>query len=311
MNSCTDKCFANEIDDKVNPLILSDCDYKYCINNKNDFFNPITIWNLKKCTSDDKYNTVFDINLDEPHKKTTLEEKCANHEQCICINTWNQLKQIFELTDDELKESYSNKYTYPKDEFSSKPNDSHDDDQGTNLVDYQLDGDYMFTDLDYKDPNNETNTSVRDRDINIDKHKKQPDQHSLTLKKPVHSIHNQKKTIQNNKINAKDTMDINENTTTGFDMQFVNKKSVSANKKQNVLNTIKRQSIKCCSTYGSNVDNKTKQKENNMEYLYTFGENYRGGIYCGHKDCIDFWIPVPRHKGWISNAYVIKVSSLS
>lgn len=310
MNSCTNKCLAD--DDKVDPLFLSDCDYKYCINNKNDFLDPMTIWNLKKCTSDDKYNTVFDINLNVPHTKTTLEEKCANYEQCICINTWNQLKQIFELTDDELKQSCSNKYKYPEDNFSCIPNDSHNDDQGKNLENFQLDGDYMFPDLDYNDPTDEINTPVKDRDINIDEPKEQPDQHGQTLKKTVDSIHSQNKTIQNNKINVKNTMKINENKTTGFDnnIKFGNKKSVNENKKQNVLNTIKR-TTKCCSTYGSNVDNKTEKKENNIEYLYTFGEDYRGGINCGHKDCIDFWIPVPRHKGWISNAYVIKVSNLS
>lgn len=310
MNSCTDKCFAN--DDKVDPLFLGDCDYKYCINNKNDLLNPMTIWNLKKCTSDDKYNTVFDINLNEPQTKTTLEDKCANYEECICINTWKQLKQIFELTDEELMQSCSNKYTYPKDNSSCVLNDSHNDDQGENLEHFQLDGDYMFTDLDYNDPTDETNISVKDKDINIDKPKEQPNQHGQTLKKTVDSIQGQNKITQNNKINVKNTMEINENTSTGFDsnIKFDSKKSVSENNKQNILNTIKRPT-KCCSTYGSDVDNKTEKKENNMEYLYTFGEDYRGGVNCGHKNCIDFWIPVPRHKGWISNAYVIKVSSLS
>lgn len=311
MNSCANKCFAN--DDKVDPLFLGDCDYKYCINNKNELLEPMTIWNLKKCTSDDKYNTVFDINLNEPHTKITLEEKCANYEECICINTWNQLKQIFELTDEELKQSCS----YPKDTFSCVPNNVHNEDQGKNLEYFQLDGDYLFTDLDYNDPTDETNTSVKGRDINIDKPKEQPDQHGQTLKKSVDSIHSPNKTTQNNKINVKNTMEINENTiqeniNTGFDSntKFDNKKSVSENKKQNVLNTLKNPT-KCCSTYGSNVDNKTEKKENNMEYVYTFGEDYRGGINYGHKDCIDFWIPVPRDKGWISNAYVIKVSTLS
>lgn len=38
--------------------------------------------------------------------------------------------------------------------------------------------------------------------------------------------------------------------------------------------------------------------------MYTYGDSYRGGIQCGHKNCVDRWIPIPHNKGWITEDYI-------
>lgn len=58
----------------------------------------------------------------------------------------------------------------------------------------------------------------------------------------------------------------------------------------------------------SNNNNTRKERLNDaMEYVYTYGETYRGGIQCGHMYCVDPPITIPVNKGWISEEFKANV----
>lgn len=331
MDSCTDKCFVDKNEDEVNPLFLSDSNYyRRCPgDDKNDRPDPLTVWSLKKCHSVDVYNTVFDMDLSAPQTTNTgLGDKCTDFGQCVCINAWTQLKQIFELTDAELEKTYSIKYSYPEDEFCGMPINSENDGCGKSLEDFKLDGEYLFADSDgitSNDLNGGTKTSTKDVGDTAATDELEPEQKGPPVRvgrpdnNAAGSANDKKKTAKNSGgAKTGDVAEINKNhhgktALVGHrdddNAKLGDRKHArSANEKPyGRRKTAFERPPVCCSAYGSDADNKQVEKENNMKYLYTFGEEYRGGIRCGHKDCIDCVIRVPRHKGWVSSAYVIRV----
>lgn len=305
MSSCVDKCFVNRNEDDVNPLVLSHYDYKQDF--KNDE-NPPTIWNFKKCGPDDEFNAVFDINSNQKCVGTTPEKKNVDT-TCFYMREINKIKHLFELTEDDVEKSCPITYACPENDFCDMTIDLHHDQCGENLENYQLDGEYLFNDFINRNLDRVADKCIKKNSV-VDNQEKRPVQVDEPGKKKNTSENKQNKNTkkETESKSIKETNDIDENKLVKVDSssKLDNTGSINLKKKKNKLKASKRSS-KHCSGVESVVDNTKKEKENNMEYLYTYGEDYRGGISRGHKDCVDYWIPVPQDKGWISERYVKQV----
>lgn len=310
MNECTkeQQHFSNQNDIEEKPIHLSNSVYKNDCNNKkiNNSIDQLAIWRLEKCNPDNQFN-IFETNFNDLQENVTSEEKNTNIEQCICINAWNQLKQVFELPDEELKTIRQLKNTIPDDTFYTMPIDLGNDDCGDNLEDFLLDGEYIFKedddDLNITDIKKEANTYVPEKQLVIDETKDATSNEVI-----INNDHIQNKENINTNTKANYMIDTNKNKNISFNSESTDKKTKSVNKKQNVKNVFKDtlRPVKCCGVKFKVI--KKEEKENNMKYVYTYGEHYRGGINCGHKDCVDCWIPIPRNKGWITDSFLQKVS---
>lgn len=310
MNDCTkeQQYWSNQNDIEEKPIHLSNYIYTNDCNDKNikNNIDQLTIWQLEKCYSDDKYNAVPETSLNDLQEKVTLEKKNTNIEQCICINAWNQLKKVFELPDEELKTTNQLKSTFPDDTFYTMPIDLANDDCGDNLEEFLLDGEYIFKedgDSNIIDLNKEAKTHVPENQLVIDKTEDEFNNDVMINHDKI-----QNKEIKNNNTKANYMVDTNKNKNILFNSVFSSEKFKRVNKKQNVKNIFKAtlRPVKCCGVKFKVT--KKKEKENNIKYVYTYGDHYRGGINYGHKDCVDCCIPIPRNKGWITNSFLESVS---
>lgn len=308
---CTNKpkyCLAKD-EDENKPLILDNADYNYAINDKNnDEVDRLTIWKTEKYDPNEKCNAIFDINFNENVDDT--EEKNFNKEQCVCINLWKQLQHAFELTDEELLRMYQLKKTIPDDIFTRMPIDLNNDDCGDDLEDFQLDGEYLFTQLEdlTREYSNdvrkvESTSSAKGKDQVVDTPKEQAVNQITT-----NPVNNQVKSITNNNKNVIDTTNTKNKPYRPITHENVN----TSNKKQRVDGDTKEpekeKSVKRCAELLENYNLNHSKK--GLQYLYTYGESYRGGVYTGHKNCVDCWVPIPKDKGWITDKFLSDVSSL-
>jgi len=258
---------------------------------------------------------VLDKDCNNNKKEKLSTTKCQGQKHCACIDAWYHLKQIFEITNEEIDKTNQINYIYPDDTFLNLQIDLENDECGDNLEHFRLDGDYLINDLHslnfYDKPYIiKTNEIANENKSVLDDHKEDPirvEQHSkITFNPEV----NQNSHIKYNDTKTKETMDITNNKNILFNVndKFGSKNNKNVNTTQRAFKSFKKRS-KCCSTVRSSVDNQQNKKENNIQYLYTFGELYRGGINCGHKNCIDCLVPIPQDRGWISEEYISSVSS--
>lgn len=308
---CTNKPkYCLDKDENENkPLILDNADYNYVINDKNDNeVDRLTIWKTEKHDPNVNCNAIFDINFNE--NVDDAEEKNLNKEQCACINAWKQLQHSFELTDEELLRMYQLKKTIPDDSFTFMPIDLNNDDCGEDLEDFQLDGEYLFPQLEdlTREYSNdvrkiESTSSDKEKDQVVDKPKEQAVNQVKT-----NSVNNQMKSITNNNKYIIDTTNNKNKSFTPNTHENVN----TSNKKQRMGDITKvpekEKSAKQCVELLENHNLNYSKK--GLQYLYTYGESYRGGVYTGHKNCVDCWVPIPKDKGWITDKFLSDVSSL-
>lgn len=315
MNDCTNKprCFSKKDEKRKSPIRLSNSFYKYRPKIKNNTADQLTLWKSEKYHFDEKYNEIFNTNLNEVNENIIPKDKSANAEQCNCINAWKQLKQVFEPTDEDLKRTHSLKSMILEDTFYTMPIDLNNDNHGENLKDFHLDGEYLFKKLDNSNNynnshNNNRNAFNNEKELVTDEPKESPIIESTQI---LETANKQKDTIQIENIKSIDPLNTNANKTIEFNIEHNNENIKNTNKKTYSKNQIKafKKSNKCCPVTKSNkLDNIKKKRENKMEYLYTYGELYRGGIQCGHKNCIDCFIPIARNRGWITDEYINYVS---
>lgn len=287
------------------PLYIDSTDYNYVNNDKN--YDKLTIWKTEKYDQNENCNAIFDIDFNE---QANLKEKNINKEECVCINAWKQLQHSFELTDEELLRMYQLKKTVPDDIFTYMPIDLNNDDCGDNLEDFELDGEYLFTQLD--DLTRESSHEVRKIESTTIKQKEQvvdkPKVQALN-QETANPINNQFKSVTNNNKNINDITNIKtkpfrpntHETTNTF-----NKKRVDVSTKA----TEKDKLTKHCAGNELISNNNMIYSKRGLQYLYTYGESYRGGIYTGHKNCVDCWVPIPKDKGWITDKFLTDVSNL-
>lgn len=308
---CTNKPkYCSVKDENENqPLFLDNSDYNYVIDDKNyDEVDRFTIWKTEKYDPTVNCNAVFDVNFNE--KLDNTEKKNINKEQCVCINAWKQLQHSFELTDEELLRMYQLKKMVPDDIFTCMPIDLNNDDCGDDLEDFKLDGEYLFTqseDLNREYSNDihmvESTTSVKGKDLAVDKPKEQAVNQVTT-----NPVNTQIKSVTNNNKNVIDTTN---NKNKPFRPNTHENVNIS-NKKQRIDGSTKvpekEKSDKRCVELVENYNLNYSKK--GIQYLYTYGESYRGGIYTGHKNCADCWVPIPKDKGWITDKFLTNVSNL-
>lgn len=318
MNDCINKprCIVKKDENEKSPIVLSNSFYKDRPKIKNNIaLDQLTLWKSEKCNFNEKYNEIFNMKFNEVNENIIQKEKNLNNEQCICINAWKQLKQVLDPTDEDLKKTHSLKSIVLDDTFYSMPIDLNNDNYGENLKDFHLDGEYLFTKLDelnnHNDSQNKTNTFIKEKELVINETKESPTIQSTQI---VDTTNKQKDTIiQNENMKTKDPLNMNTNKTIEFNTELhTNENIKNVNKKpySKIQLKVSKKSNKCCPVFKSNKqDNNKKKKENKMEYLYTYGELYRGGIQCGHKNCVDCFIPIARNRGWITDEYINYVSN--
>lgn len=320
MNNCVDKpcSFTDKDDNEVNLSSFGSFDHRCLNDKKNDSNYHFTVWGLNNTELgfDDKYDAIFNTNLSEQLRENdTSEERVIDDKNCICIDRWNQLKQVFEQTDEKIKMTNSIENACPGGSFSNLLIDLKNDDCGENLEDFQLDGEYWcrtsFDDLSFDELNKNKTVQIKEKELTFE----EPEESNVLNKETDHKNSQNRK---NKKNNAKQNDSINLKTNKSNEFSD-NKSSIShkssdrENKKKLVVGESKasEKSFKCCTGVESTagLNNQKEEKTNNMPYVYTYGEVYRGGIHYGHRDCIDCWIPIPRNKGWVTGQYQMIVSS--
>lgn len=295
-NHINEYCIPNKGENDFNtPLFLNDTSYEQYSNNKNnDDIGPLVTWKLenynhnKKCLENNR------------HEKITLEDKISNNEQCVCINAWKKLEQIFELNDEDLKKMHTLKDVFPGDNFCNLPIDLNDDNCGESLKNFQLDGEHVqLGDLNSDDLYEEIKTSVKENEPLIDESKAQPDN---KVNSDLKNDENNKTKNEDSKPN--DTINKNEKKTD----QTIIESTKSKTKKQS-LKLSKKINKRCTGMKPSDKLNCEKANNGyNIEYVYTYGEIYRGGINCGHKKCVDYMITIPKNKGWTTDSFLSQVN---
>jgi len=195
--------------------------------------------------------------------------------------------------------------------------DLHNDKYGDDLEDFKLDGEYLIKDLEsvkYDGPLKIPDTSTGENKTLVTAEPKEPPNQVKPLS--MATVESEEKitaAVQINDFKTKDVVDTKTiNTIKAIEFNENDKptvkKSKNVNKKQSVTKDAAKKRTKCCSAIGSTVDNKREEKENNIEYVYTFGDKYRGGINCGHKNCTECWVQIPPNKGWITEEFITAVS---
>lgn len=303
-NSTKPNCLVKNNDIDLKPIFLSNSVYEFCDDKKN-VDDQLTIWGLDNMNSNDTSKLMFDMNFNEYSENLNFEEPILNNKQCNCdcTATWEQLKQTFELTDEEiLKGSDILNCMLTDDIFNSLPIDCNDD-QVDNLDDFQWDAQLLdFNDIDqYQDEN----IAEKEKELKmVDEPKVKS-----TNKKSTKPESKQKNVIQKNttKSNEKKVVD-----TTIESNKPLQETIKNENQKQNIKNKSKspKKKTKRCTENELVVLNNKKEENRimNMKYVYTFGEDYRGGIKYGHKNCVNFWMPIPHNKGWIDDQFLEAVS---
>lgn len=313
-NSSQPNCLVNNNDIDLKPIFLSNSVYEFC-NDKKNVDDQLTIWGLDNTNINDTSAALFDMNFNDYCENLNFEEPILNNKQCDCncTATWQQLKQTFELTDEEiLKGSNTLKFMFPEDIFYTLPIDLTNDNQDDNLDDFQLDEEYMYTQLgDFNDvgPYQEANIAVKEKEsIIVDEPKVQPS--IKNIKKPIRPESRQYNVNEKDITKYNNTKVVNKITGSKNPDQ---ERTKNIKQKQNSKNKSKsfNKKTKRCAESKLIVSSNNKKEENrmmNMKYVYTFGEDYRGGINYGHKNCINFWMPIPHNKGWIDDTFLEAVS---
>lgn len=305
-------CLVNTNSVDLKPIFLSNSVYEFC-NDKKNVDDQLTIWGLDSLNTNDTGTALIDMNFNDYCENLNVEEPILNNEQqcdCNCTATWQQLKQTFELTDEEiLKGSNALQCMFPEDIFYSLPIDLTNDNQDNNLDDFQFDEEYIYTQFeDFNDngPYEEENTDIKEKEqIIVNEPKVQP-----TIKKPIKSEITHHTVLEKDITRSNDKKDVDELIGSKNSDQ---KNIKNINQKQNLKNKSKssKQKTKRCIENKLIVSLNNKKEKNrmrNMKYVYTFGEDYRGGINYGHKNCVNFWMPIPHNKGWIDDKFLETVS---
>jgi len=322
-------CFAsNDEDGRKNPLILSDSVYEHSANTgKHDGADEqLVVWKLENDEPDDNCNAIFDTNFNGTRENAvSSEEKTyVDEEQCDCILMWRRLKRYLELTDEELKRTHPSRYLFPEDIFTRKPIDLNNDDRDESLDDFQLDGEYLYAGLDRPNSRNvdaynkkEAATSSAQENTRVvvmDERKRRPAD-VKTVENPAKN-----KNAGNKKINKNIKETKNTHAEVANNAAIVKKVpgNISTTETDYVLNNDKQQRSKFGGQMNklyaggrkTGADRKTTQERmNTMKYVYTYGETYRGGIQCGHSNCVESPITIPQNKGWITDDFIINVST--
>ncbi|CAI6356661.1 unnamed protein product [Macrosiphum euphorbiae] len=299
-------CLVNNNND-LKPIFLGNSVYEFC-NDKKNVDDQLTIWGLDNINTNDTTTALFDTNFNDYCENFNSEEPILNNKQCDCncTATWQQLKQTFELTDEEiLKGSKTLKFMFPEDIFYSLQVHPTNDYQDDNLDDFILDEEYMYTQLgDFNEigPYQDANTAIEEKEpIIVNEPKVQP-----TIKKPIKPESRQTNVIDKEMTKSNDTKVVNKNIGSKNpdqkNIKNINQKQNSKNKSKSSKKQDKRYTE---SKLLVSLNNKEEENRmNNMKYVYTFGEDYRGGINYGHKNCVNFWMPIPHNKGWIDDKFL-------
>jgi len=300
-------CFASKDDDRKNPILLLGDPISGCSanNGKCDGADEqLVVWKLKDDKlPDSSCNGIFDTNFNGTSENTlSSEEKTTypDEEQCDCIQAWRRLKRYLELTDEELKRAH----TYPEDVSSGKY--VNGDDLDESAEDFQLDGEYLYAELDGSNSSDVNASSTESATSSADEAANERRGRSAdvrTINKPAKNGRNAETT------GAK---------VAGNVVQVA--RNNSKNHAESALNNGKQrkskfggQTDKCCA--GGRMagtgpkGNTTKQRMNTMKYVYTYGETYRGGIRCGHVDCVESPFVIPQNKGWVTEDFIINAST--
>ncbi|CAI6356662.1 unnamed protein product [Macrosiphum euphorbiae] len=305
-------CLVNNNND-LKPIFLGNSVYEFC-NDKKNVDDQLTIWGLDNINTNDTTTALFDTNFNDYCENFNSEEPILNNKQCDCncTATWQQLKQTFELTDEEiLKGSKTLKFMFPEDIFYSLQVHPTNDYQDDNLDDFILDEEYMYTQLgDFNEigPYQDANTAIEEKEpIIVNEPKVQP-----TIKKPIKPESRQTNVIDKEMTKSNDTKVVNKNIGSKNpdqkNIKNINQKQNSKNKSKSSKKQDKRYTE---SKLLVSLNNKEEENRmNNMKYVYTFGEDYRGGINYGHKNCVNFWMPIPHNKGWIDDKFLEAVSCI-
>lgn len=315
MSGCTDesRCFVNKNENEVKPLVLGNSIYEFdAANAKTEDAHQLTVWKSAKYNHDQD-GTACDANFNEPCENVNAPSAVLNDGRCDCTDAWNKLKQVFELTDEQLNAAVALQNTVPGELFCRMPIDFNDDDFGENLVDFRLDGERSFNSIgtqsdgfntDKPDKKAASVGNAREKGAVTNEPAVQ-----AAVKKPNADVGG---TVRNkaaqppetDRAKTTSTADTGENKNIRGEIH-----SKTANKNRSVRKMAKRsgkRKYKCCMPV--EPANKDEKWGYDLKYVYTYGESYQGGINVGHKNCVDVWIPIPRHKGWISESYINTVS---
>lgn len=313
MSGCMNesRCFVNNNENEAKPMVLGNSIYAFDADNtKTEDAKQLTVWKSANYNHDQD-GTACDTNFDGPCGNANAPSTGLNDGRCGCTDAWKKLKQVFELTDKELNAAVALQYAVPGELFCRMPLDFNDDDFGENLVDYRLDGERSFNSIGTQSDGLNTDKRAAASVGNVREMGAVTDEPSAQAvgKKPNAdggaAVRN--KTAQppaTDRAKTYSTTDTGKIKNIGDEIN-----SKTANKNRTVRKMAKRsgkRKYKCCRP--AEPVNKNEKWGYNLKYVYTYGESYQGGITVGHKNCVDVWIPIPRHKGWISESYINTVS---
>lgn len=299
-------------DELFKPIILDSTEYELCsAYEKSKSINPFTVWGLyKELNIDDEQNTMINNILDKRLSKN--ETSADNDKYCSCINVWKKLKQVLELTDEELKMACQTESLFHEDVFRDLVIDLNDDDYGENLEDFKLDGEYLY-EIPLSDLNSIEQYKKEEKSVPEIKEEKKVKKNTAVRVKDQDKEFKIDASKSNDTINGKKTKVIDGiNQNSSQHSRLSQKITKVTNRNQDVKN--KTKTYDKLSKRGTKIemnefiDNETKKIPKEIEYVYTYGEKYIGGIIIGHKNCIDSWKPLPNDKSWVTDDFLAKVS---
>lgn len=295
------------------PILLRENVSNNSYDNKNNDYSSdqLILWEPEQANECD--TVLGSINFDEVRENKSSEANRLNFGQCSCTIIMDKIKELLKPTSDEFDGINPSKETSHEDIFCNIPIDLKSDDYGEDLDYYELDGEYLNTyvqELKFNDPNNDANACSEENELMIDE---PVELEELEEKRKVETKtdNNKIQDPKSNYINDDTVENINKNKTAGVTNDVQVKPKQKSTKRRVDRN---RKKVKMfykpalCSSKCATNNNEVQEKECNIKYLYTYGDDYRGGIKCGHEKCVDTFKGVPWNKGWITDAHLAEVS---
>jgi hypothetical protein len=297
------------------PIIFRENIYKNSNDNKNTdcSSDQLIVWESEK--NNDGYDMVFEtINFNKVRKNEDSEANMLNVEQCSCKKILDTIKELLKPTSDELNGTNPSKKL--EDIFCDLQVDPKSDYYGKNFKYYDLNEEYLNTFVrEFKNnnnPKNEADASSEEKELTIDEPMELEELQEKPKKDDTKSDNKNKiQDIKSSYIHGDTVKDSIENETDVVTNEVqVKYKQKSTKRRVGKIRKKGKLSFKRA-MYGSKYvtkNNEVQESEYDVKYLYTFGDNYRGGLKRGHEKCLDTCKGVPPNKGWITDSDLAKVN---
>lgn len=310
MHNVTNQSTCINCEANPNPIFFCESVYEQ-FNNKNKTDHSTDELIVQQKRNNDKSDTICNNNnCIEVQEDEFSEENRKQHGQCRCKDFIEKLKDILgnPSSDEPNDRTDPLKNKSHEEIFYDLPIDLMSDDCGEDLKSFELDGEYYLkkyteilkcydneadecpkkTELMEDNPCSELNNHLEKSEEFKSNHANYKNTTEDDVKSKAAGVNNYDDHIKIKQENARRRICVKKMRRKRRPLPFQN--TIYCDKKLAIRNQLQE----------------NKKKGNNMTYVYTYGESYRGGIVYGHKNCLDTHSP---NESW-KNKQTNEVSNL-